>query len=60
MLAVALVPAACSLGDGECLRVSDCEGSYQCVEGTCRSDETLGIQPGSGDGGVSDAAASDQ
>lgn len=62
-LGVALVPAACSLGDGECLRMSDCDRPYQCVEGTCRSDETLGIQPSSGEGGTGDfpdAAASDQ
>ena len=49
-LAVALVPAACSLGDGECLRMTDCDAPYECVEGTCRSNETLGIQP-AGDGG---------
>lgn len=42
--AAALLHAACDAGDGACLRRSDCEAPFQCVEGTCRSDETLGDQ----------------
>jgi hypothetical protein len=53
-LAIALVPAACAAGDDACLRMSDCEAPYQCVDGTCRSDETLGIQPGGEDAGASE------
>lgn len=52
------VPAACSSGDHPCLRMSDCEAPFECVEGTCRSDEALG---GPSDGAADpDAAASDQ
>lgn len=29
--------AGCELGDGDCLRMSDCDPGYVCVEGTCRS-----------------------
>jgi len=29
--------AGCELGDGDCLRMSDCDLGYVCVEGTCRS-----------------------
>lgn len=31
--------SACQLGDGSCLRMSDCEPPYACVEGTCVSDQ---------------------
>src|SRR6185369_3848463 len=29
--------SACQFGDGDCLRMSDCDTGYSCVEGTCRS-----------------------
>jgi hypothetical protein len=32
-----LSSAACQLGEGECLRMSECDTGYSCVEGTCRS-----------------------
>jgi hypothetical protein len=32
-----LATSACQLGDGSCLRKSDCDTGYTCEEGTCRS-----------------------
>ena len=37
-LAAALTTSACELSGGACLRMSDCDVDYVCVEGTCRSD----------------------
>lgn len=63
--AVIVVSTACRVGDHSCLRNSECENSYACVDGTCRSDETLPSSAGGGetpaDGGtvtvtVADAA----
>ena len=38
MAALWISSAACQFGDGDCLRMSDCDTGYTCVEGTCRSD----------------------
>ncbi len=60
--------AACQLGDGDCLRMSDCDTGYTCVEGTCLSDTPsdapssaadagdAGARPGRAEAGVADAA----
>jgi hypothetical protein len=65
--ALVLALAGCDLGDlglpsdgtTQCLRMSDCEAPFKCVEGTCRSNEALGAATAT-DAGVTDAAASDQ
>ena len=42
-----LATAACTLGDGDCLRMSDCDVGYACVEGTCRSNRAADAPPSS-------------
>ncbi len=61
VLGVVILGMACG-GGGElqCLRMSDCEAPFQCVEGTCRSEETLGDNNARTVDAASDAAASDQ
>ncbi len=56
LFASALFPAACSLGDGACLRMSDCDAPFKCVEGTCRSNETLLSASALADGGIVEAS----
>ncbi|MBN9163103.1 MAG: hypothetical protein BGO98_26385 [Myxococcales bacterium 68-20] len=59
--AVWLSSAACQLGDGDCLRMSDCDTGYACVEGTCISDRPSDAPDASSDAGSTraDASASD-
>ena len=59
--AVWLSSAACQLGDGDCLRMSDCDTGYACVEGTCISDRPSDAPDASLDAGSTraDASASD-
>ena len=40
-----LATAGCELGDGDCLRMSDCDDGYACVEGTCRSNRASDAPP---------------
>jgi hypothetical protein len=64
--------SACQLGDGSCLRMSDCETGWQCVEGTCRTDEApadgsaarrepplLSVNADASDGEAADASSTD-
>lgn len=63
-----LSSAACQIGDGDCLRMSDCDTGYTCVEGTCTSDTPAdapnataaaadaGSRSGRADAGVADAS----
>lgn len=46
---------ACGGGDGTCLRASDCDDGYACIQGTCRTGDRLGSENGS----TSDASATD-
>ncbi len=38
--------SSCQMGDGSCLRMSDCDRGYVCVEGTCLSDSARADGPG--------------
>jgi hypothetical protein len=58
---VVMVGSACSLGDGSCLRMSECASGYTCVEGTCRSDiasDAPNLAPGASDASGEAASAS--
>ena len=53
-LAIVVPSAACDSG-GNCLRMSDCDRGYTCVEGTCLSDTAID-GPGADAAGMTDGA----
>lgn len=57
--AVVLAFMACSAGEGTCIRMSDCEAPFMCVEGTCRTDEVLGVPVASSGDGEAPVVSSD-
>jgi hypothetical protein len=54
LAALWIVSSACQLGDGGCLRMSDCDKGYACVDGVCESDLAADAK-----GAVSDDAGDD-
>ncbi|MBX3209346.1 MAG: hypothetical protein KF764_30215 [Labilithrix sp.] len=57
--AVWLSSAACQIGDGDCLRMSDCDTGYTCVEGTCISDTPADAPNTAADAGATQKGRAD-
>lgn len=53
--ALAAIVTACQLTEGTCVRMSDCDTGYTCVEGTCLSNDPAAPSASMDEAGTTDA-----